>query len=118
MDSPIQEERSMRLYLAPLCLLIAACGGEAAMANPPQGNPPPQGPPPKAGPVVSPEQSSYPPAIINGEGNLVCTISSKENGRQTLTISSGDGLAFDVVVSPIVDGTVSTKGPDKGGSYR
>jgi hypothetical protein len=102
----------MRRSLALLCLLLAACGGAASGSAPESGSAPAAA----AAPVA--EQSPYPPAIVSGEGYLVCSISSKENGRQTLTISSGDGLAFDAIVSPIVDGTVSTKGPEKGGTYR
>jgi hypothetical protein len=56
--------------------------------------------------------------VLSGDGHLDCTISSKDNGRQKLVMRSGQGLEFDVTVSPIVDGTVRTKGPDKGGSYR
>ncbi len=33
-------------------------------------------------------------------------------------MNSGQGLEFDVSVSPIVDGVVNTKGEGKGGSYR
>jgi hypothetical protein len=103
---------SMRRCLIPVFFLVAACGEVA----PPPGHPTGQLAP---GPTsVSEQQSPLPPAIITGEAELVCTISAKENGRQTLTLHAGDGLAFDVVVSPIVDGTVSTKGPDQGGNYR
>jgi hypothetical protein len=63
------------------------------------------------------DSSPFPPAVIGGEGELVCSISSKENGRQTLTLKTGNGLEFDAVVSPIVDGTVNVKGPDQGGAY-
>jgi hypothetical protein len=59
-----------------------------------------------------------PPAVLTGDGELLCNISDKENGHQKLTISNGGGLEFDAVVSPIVDGTVTTAGPDKGGSYK
>jgi len=59
-----------------------------------------------------------PPAVLTGDGELICNISDKENGHQKLTITNGGGLEFDAVVSPIVDGTVTTAGPDKGGSYR
>jgi hypothetical protein len=59
-----------------------------------------------------------PPAVLTGDGELICNISDKENGHQKLTISNGSGLEFDVAVSPIIDGIVSTAGPDKGGSYR
>jgi hypothetical protein len=86
------------------CVFAAACAAHSA-ASPP--------PPPK--PLV--DSSPFPPAVVTGDGELVCTISSKENGRQKLTLKSGDGLEFDAVVSPIVDGTVNTKGPAQGGSY-
>lgn len=59
-----------------------------------------------------------PPIIQNGEGMLFCTISAKENGRQTLNLQKGVGLEFDATVSPIVDGTVDARGPEKGGAYR
>jgi len=59
-----------------------------------------------------------PPVLHTGNGHLDCTISAKENGKQKLTITQGTGLEFDVIVSPIVDGTVQTKGPEKGGAYR
>jgi hypothetical protein len=62
--------------------------------------------------------TTFPPAVLTGDGDLVCDISAKENGHQKLTIVTGGGLEFDVAVSPIVDGTVTTEGPDKGGSYR
>ena len=52
--------------------------------------------------------------MLTGDGDLVCDISAKENGHQKLTIVAGGGLEFDVAVSPIVDGTVTTEGPDKG----
>ena len=59
-----------------------------------------------------------PPAVLTGAGELTCNISDKENGHQKLIISHGGGLEFDAVVSPIVDGRVTTAGPDKGGSYK
>jgi len=59
-----------------------------------------------------------PPAVLTGDGELTCNISDKENGHQKLTISTGGGLEFDAVVSPIVDGRVTTAGPEKGGSYK
>jgi hypothetical protein len=58
------------------------------------------------------------PSVLTGDGDLICNINSKENGHQKLTIASGGGLEFDVAVSPIVDGTVTTEGEEKGGSYR
>jgi hypothetical protein len=62
--------------------------------------------------------AALPPAVLTGDGELICDINAKENGHQKLTIVDGGGLEFDVAVSPIVDGTVTTAGPDKGGSYR
>lgn len=59
-----------------------------------------------------------PPLIHSGEAHLDCTISASENGHQKLSLKQGSGLEFDVAVSPIVDGTVNTKGAEKGGSYR
>jgi hypothetical protein len=61
---------------------------------------------------------SLPPVIHTGEGHLDCSISAQENGRQKLSIQQGTGLEFEVAVSPIVDGTIQTKGPEKGGAYR
>jgi hypothetical protein len=59
-----------------------------------------------------------PPAVFTGNGELVCNISARGSGRQILTMNSGNGLAIDAIVRPIEDGTVTTKGPDKGGVYR
>jgi hypothetical protein len=59
-----------------------------------------------------------PPAVLTGAGELTCNISDKENGHQKLTMTNGGGLEFDAVVSPIVDGRVTTAGPEKGGSYK
>lgn len=59
-----------------------------------------------------------PPAVLTGDGELTCNISDRENGHQKLTISTGGGLEFDAIVSPIVDGRVTTAGPEKGGSYK
>ncbi|MGC4091083.1 MAG: hypothetical protein QM756_25055 [Polyangiaceae bacterium] len=50
-----------------------------------------------------------PPAVLSGTAHLDCSISSKENGRQRLTLSAGQGIEFDVAVSPIVDGVFQTK---------
>jgi len=65
-----------------------------------------------------PARSADPPAVLTGEGELHCTIDARANGHQRLEITSGGGLEFDAVVSPIVDGTVTANGPDKGGAYR
>src|SRR6185436_17753429 len=49
----------------------------------------------------------FPPAVLTGDGELICNISDKENGHQKLTIIYGGGLEFDVAVSSIVDGRVT-----------
>ena len=85
-------------------LALAACAPSATPA-------------PQSG-LAESDAPAAPPLIHNGEGHLDCTISAKENGTQKLVVQKGTGLEFDVVVSPIVDGTVDTKGPEKGGSYR
>jgi hypothetical protein len=64
------------------------------------------------------DPTPIPPAVLTGDGELVCDINARENGHQKLTILDGGGLEFDVAVSPIVDGTVTTAGPEKGGSYK
>jgi hypothetical protein len=104
------------IFLA-LAFAIAACGGDAPPAQSPQQAPPPAQPA-KPVPVVDQATSPYPPAVLTGDGDLVCNISAKENGNQKLTLRGGSGLEFDAAVSPIVDGTVQTKGPSKGGTYR
>ena len=65
-----------------------------------------------------PDPARYPPAVLTGDGELACDISSKENGHQKLTIKDGAGLEFDAVVSPIVDGRVIQRGPSRGGAYQ
>jgi hypothetical protein len=69
-------------------------------------------------PAARPAPTAYPPAVLSGEGVLRCDISSRTNGRQILKIVKGGGLEFDAVVSPLIDGTVTTQGPDKGGVYK
>ncbi|MEO7331172.1 MAG: hypothetical protein ABI193_21535 [Minicystis sp.] len=66
----------------------------------------------------SPEMPAEPPLIHSGQAHLDCTISARENGHQKLVLQGGTGLEFDVSVSPIIDGTVNTKGAEQGGSYR
>src|SRR5262245_32110253 len=75
-------------------------------------------PPAQTGASPAGDNPPVPPVIHSGKGLLYCSISAKENGAQKLTIQEGTGLEFDVAVSPIVDGTLQTKGPDKGGAYR
>lgn len=53
-----------------------------------------------------------------GEAELVCNLSSRENGVQKLVLSSGGGLEFDAVVAPMVDGVVELEGPTLGGMYQ
>src|ERR1700722_13440766 len=108
----------MRARFSFALLASAACGGSPA-ASPAQASPQSlPSPSPQVAPAMVESSPAYPPAVLNGEGDLVCTISEKENGSQKLTLRGGSGIEFDVVVSPIVDGTVSTKGPSKGGTYR
>lgn len=91
-----------------VCILltatVAACGPATA---------PPSGASTQAG-----DTPLEPPLIQHGEATLLCNISAKENGTQKLSIVKGTGLEFDVKVSPIVDGTVKTRGPEQGGAYR
>lgn len=61
---------------------------------------------------------SEPPAVLNGSAKLECTISSRENGHQKLVLDSGQGLEFDVAVSPIVDGIVETSSTRPSASYQ
>lgn len=111
------------IFLAALLLSIglAACGEAPPRANDPGAPGPYPGvikPAPSA--VIAPpvEASPYPPAVLMGDVELHCTISSTERGRQTLVARSGTALEFDAVVSPIVDGEVETRGETKGGMYR
>ena len=119
----------MRWMLAALVLAFApaaAVAGEAQAVQQAPAPAPVPAPKSKPKPAKTPAKklkpgavdTTLPPAVLTGDGDLVCDISAKENGHQKLTIVSGGGLEFDVAVSPIVDGTVTTEGPDKGGSYR
>jgi hypothetical protein len=127
----------MRRILAGVIVLlvpaVASAGKPQAEApqDPPQAVAPAPTPrpskPPKAKPAAKAMQKKLkpgapdipiPPSVLTGDGDLVCDISSKENGHQKLTLVSGGGLEFDVAVSPIVDGTVETAGEEKGGTYR
>jgi hypothetical protein len=86
----------MRAPILASALAFAACGGGTTSAEAP----------------------SSPPVVQSGEGHLACTISATRNGTQRLVLQKGVGLEFDVAVSPIVDGTIQTKGPSAGGAYR
>jgi len=55
------------------------------------------------------KEADLPPLVLMGTGRLDCTISNKENGRQKLSLTSGSGVAFDVTVTPILDGVVEIK---------
>ena len=94
-----------RTTLFVLAAVLSGCGA-ASSTNAP------------ATPAVADEAPALPPVILTGNGYLYCSISARENGRQQLSVEEGTGLAFDVEVSPIVDGTVHTEGPEKGGAYR
>ena len=68
--------------------------------------------------IAATQEPSAPPAVLSGGAKLECNISSRENGRQRLVLDSGQGIEFDVAVSPIVDGVVETYRRQSGGSYR
>jgi hypothetical protein len=125
----------MKWMLVALVVLLVPAVSRAGkpQAEAPQDAEPALAPPPKAKavpkskPAVKAMQKKLkpgapdipiPPSVLTGDGELICDISSKENGHQKLTLVSGGGLEFDVAVSPIVDGVVATDGEDKGGSYR
>ena len=101
-----------RILVASIAVALAGAGGACATQN--------------ARPMTTaeaqatplPTRPADPPAVLTGEGELHCTIDARANGHQRLEITSGGGLEFDAVVSPIVDGTVTANGPDKGGAYR
>ncbi len=101
-----------RILVASIGVALASLGGACATQN--------------ARPMTTaqaqatplPARPADPPAVLTGEGELHCTIDARTNGHQRLEITSGGGLEFDALVSPIVDGTVTTNGPDKGGAYR
>lgn len=106
----------MRAIITLVAFSAIACGGSATTRET-------QAPPGDARQATAtsatvPSDPSSPPAVLTGNAHLDCTISNKENGKQTLSLMSGQGLEFDVVVSPIIDGVVQAKGPEKGGSYR
>lgn len=88
--------------LLVLSSMWSACGAGARSSAPEAADPPP----------------AVPPSVLTAQGHLDCTISSKQNGHQKLVIASGQGLEFDIAVSPILDGVVKTDGPDKGGFYK
>jgi hypothetical protein len=101
-----------RILVASIGVALASLGGACATQN--------ARPMTTAEAVATPlpARPADPPAVLTGEGELHCTIDARANGRQQLEITSGGGLEFDAVVSPIVDGTVTANGPDKGGAYR
>lgn len=88
-----------------LMIALAACGGQSDAGNI-QTAPVRDAPP------------AEPPAVLLGASSLECTISAQANGRQKLDLTSGSGISFDAVVSPIVDGTMSLLGEGEGGEYR
>jgi hypothetical protein len=119
--------RAMRAALLVLLVPAVARAGEPQAGPPPQpklkpaasaGKPASKPAAKKGKAAVAADAPPIPPAVLTGDGDLICNISAKENGHQKLTIVDGGGLEFDVAVSPIVDGTVTTDGPDKGGSYK
>ena len=107
---------------ALLVLLVPLAAAAADPSLPPGGKPKPPKvvklPPPAKKLKPGAAEVPIPPAVLTGAGELTCNISDKENGHQKLTMTNGGGLEFDAIVSPIVDGRVTTAGPDKGGSYK
>jgi hypothetical protein len=96
--------------------LIGCAGSEIDAREPPRQGAEPQT---QVQVVQTPtSRDGLPPAVLNGDAELQCDISSRANGRQVLKLMSGQGLEFDATVSPIVDGVVQAKGPDRGGAYR
>jgi len=89
--------------------LLAACRQSAV---------PPAQQAPDPAQQVADQPPPLPPAVLTGDGVLECSISARENGHQKLVIKNGGGIEFDAVVSPIVDGRVIARGPDKGGAYQ
>jgi hypothetical protein len=57
------------------------------------------------------EERQYPPLVFTGKAWLDCSISSTENGRQTMNTVSGQGFTFDAPMKPIRDGKVQVKTP-------
>jgi hypothetical protein len=105
--------------MTALALGSAACSGaQPAPAEPASSGSSEAAPPSPPQPLVSPEEAALPPAVLNGNAVLHCTIDSTKNGSQKLELHSGQGLSFEVAVSPIVDGVVDTLGPNQGGAYR
>jgi hypothetical protein len=123
---------AVALLLVPAAASAGKPQAEAPQDVAPQAvSPAPASRPPKPAPKARPATKAMqkklkpgapdipmPPSVLTGDGELICDISSKENGHQKLTLVTGGGLEFDVAVSPIVDGTVETAGEDKGGTYR
>jgi hypothetical protein len=106
----------MRLALVIISVVIGLAGAAGGCAT--RGAARAQAPDQGATSLSSGAAGGYPPAVLTGDGVLNCTIDSRTNGHQRLEMVTGGGLEFDAVVSPIVDGTVMTSGPDKGGEYR
>jgi hypothetical protein len=101
-------------------IMLAGCAGTHAESRGPANAEPQQVAPAESTNAATavPADSDFPPAVLNGAVELHCTISSSANGHQVLHLTAGQGLEFDATVSPIVDGVVEARGPDRGGSYR
>ncbi len=109
--------RSIWVASIGISLAVSACASPAAATPTSVAHVPPPAAAATA-PTALPARPADPPAVLTGDGVLDCTIDSRSNGHQRLEITSGGGLEFDALVSPIVDGTVTTRGPDQGGAYR
>jgi hypothetical protein len=87
----LRESRSLPLYIASAALIVSLISCARSTA-----------------PIViaeSPdpwkEARQYPPLVFNSSAWLDCSISSSQNGRQTMTTTSGQGFTFDAVMLPI-----------------
>jgi hypothetical protein len=98
----------MRPALVLLLSSLIGCGASASSSRPSY----------PSNAQAGADAPTVPPAVLAGNATLDCTISNREKGRQKLVLSGGQGLEFDVVVNPIVDGVVETRGEAQGGSYR
>ncbi len=91
-----------RLFQVTLATTLCCLGAESLSAAKSQKTKP------KAA-VSAINIADLPPLVLLGTGRLDCTISSKENGTQVLTLTGGSGVHFDIAVTPILDGIIELK---------
>jgi hypothetical protein len=63
------------------------------------------------------EVRQYPPLVFTGKSWLDCQISSRDNGRQVMRTTSGQGFSFDTPMLPIKDGRVKLTKPGMSYSF-